>query len=72
VGFSVREDKVFVYKFKACLLVAGGCVNIFRPRSVGQAGVWAKGYMVDIWGQTRYLCGGDSDLAGSIAEYTCP
>jgi len=45
VGFSVREDKVFVYKFKACLLVAGGCVNIFRPRSVGQAGVWAKGYM---------------------------
>jgi adenylylsulfate reductase subunit A len=36
VGFSVREDKVFVYKFKACLLVAGGCVNIFRPRSVGE------------------------------------
>jgi adenylylsulfate reductase subunit A len=36
VGFSTREDKVFVYKFKACLLVAGGCVNIFRPRSVGE------------------------------------
>ncbi len=36
VGFSVREDKVHVYKFKACLLVAGGCVNIFRPRSVGE------------------------------------
>ncbi|MEB4592484.1 adenylyl-sulfate reductase subunit alpha [Candidatus Thiothrix sp. Deng01] len=36
VGFSVREDKVYVYKFKACLLVAGGCVNIFRPRSVGE------------------------------------
>jgi adenylylsulfate reductase, subunit A len=36
VGFSVRENKVFVYKFKACLLVAGGCVNIFRPRSVGE------------------------------------
>lgn len=36
VGFSVREDKVFVYKFKCCLLVAGGCVNIFRPRSVGE------------------------------------
>ncbi|MBK1694948.1 adenylyl-sulfate reductase subunit alpha [Chromatium weissei] len=36
VGFSVREHKVFVYKFKACLLVAGGCVNIFRPRSVGE------------------------------------
>jgi adenylylsulfate reductase subunit A len=36
VGFSVREDKVHVYTFKACLLVAGGCANIFRPRSVGE------------------------------------
>jgi adenylylsulfate reductase subunit A len=36
IGFSVREHKVHVYKFKACLLVAGGCVNIFRPRSVGE------------------------------------
>lgn len=36
VGFSVREHKLYVYKFKACLLAAGGCVNIFRPRSVGE------------------------------------
>lgn len=36
VGFSVREYKVYVYKFKACLLAAGGCVNLFRPRSVGE------------------------------------
>ena len=36
VGFSVRDHKVYVYKFKACLLVAGGAVNIFRPRSVGE------------------------------------
>jgi len=36
VGFSVREHKVYVYKFKACLLVCGGAVNIFRPRSVGE------------------------------------
>jgi adenylylsulfate reductase subunit A len=36
IGFSVRENKIFVYKFKACLLAAGGCVNIFRPRSVGE------------------------------------
>ncbi len=35
-GFSVREDKVYVYKFKACLLAAGGAVNVFRPRSVGE------------------------------------
>jgi adenylylsulfate reductase subunit A len=35
-GFSVREDKLFIYKFKCCLLVAGGAVNVFRPRSVGE------------------------------------
>jgi len=35
-GFSVREDKVYVYKFKACLLVCGGAVNVFRPRSIGE------------------------------------
>ncbi|MCP5422874.1 MAG: adenylyl-sulfate reductase subunit alpha [Chromatiaceae bacterium] len=36
VGFSTRDHKLFVYKAKAILLVAGGCVNIFRPRSVGE------------------------------------
>ena len=36
VGFSTRDHKVFVYKAKAILLAAGGCVNIFRPRSVGE------------------------------------
>mgnify|MGYP001603647604 FL=1 len=36
VGFSIREHKLFVYRAKAILLVAGGCVNIFRPRSVGE------------------------------------
>ncbi len=36
IGFSVREHKIHVYKFKACLLAAGGCVNLFRPRSVGE------------------------------------
>jgi len=36
VGFSLRENRVFLYKCKACLLVAGGCTNIFRPRSVGE------------------------------------
>ena len=35
-GFSVREHKLYVYKFKACLLVCGGAVNVFRPRSVGE------------------------------------
>ena len=36
IGFNVREHKIHVYKFKACLLAAGGCVNLFRPRSVGE------------------------------------
>ncbi len=42
IGFSIREHKFYIYKFKACLLVAGGCVNIFRPRSVaeGQGRAW--------------------------------
>lgn len=35
-GFSVRDHKVYIYKFKSCLLAAGGSVNIFRPRSVGE------------------------------------
>ena len=36
VGFSVRENKIVIYTAKAILLAAGGCVNIFRPRSVGE------------------------------------
>ncbi|MFO1331013.1 MAG: adenylyl-sulfate reductase subunit alpha [Rubrivivax sp.] len=36
VGFSVRENRIYVYKAKAVLLAAGGCVNLFRPRSVGE------------------------------------
>lgn len=36
IGFSVRENKAYLFKAKAILLVPGGCVNIFRPRSVGE------------------------------------
>jgi len=35
-GFSVREHKLYIYRFKCCLLVCGGAVNVFRPRSVGE------------------------------------
>ncbi|KPK71810.1 MAG: adenylylsulfate reductase [Acidithiobacillales bacterium SM23_46] len=35
-GFSARENKIVIYKAKAILLAAGGCVNLFRPRSVGE------------------------------------
>ncbi|VBB69597.1 Adenylylsulfate reductase alpha-subunit [invertebrate metagenome] len=36
VGFSVREHKLYVIRANAILLVAGGAVNIFRPRSLGE------------------------------------
>ena len=36
VGFSNREDKIYVYKANAILCVAGGAVNVFRPRSVAE------------------------------------
>ena len=48
-GFSVREHKVYIYKFKTCLLACGGAVNVFRPRAVGEGGgrawyaVWNAG-----------------------------
>ena len=36
VGFSVRENKIYVFRANAVLLVAGGAVNVFRPRSTGE------------------------------------
>ncbi|TAN44744.1 MAG: adenylyl-sulfate reductase subunit alpha, partial [Rhodospirillales bacterium] len=36
VGLSVREHKLYVFKANAILLVAGGAVNCFRPRSTGE------------------------------------
>lgn len=35
-GFSVRENKFYIFKAKAVLDVMGGAVHIFRPRSVGE------------------------------------
>ncbi|UCE52096.1 MAG: adenylyl-sulfate reductase subunit alpha [Desulfobacterales bacterium] len=36
IGFSVRENQIYVFKFKACIVVAGGAVHVFRPRSTGE------------------------------------
>ncbi len=36
VGFSVREDKIYVFKAKTILIACGGAVNVFRPRSTGE------------------------------------
>lgn len=35
-GFSVRENKFYIFKAKAVLDVMGGAVHVFRPRSVGE------------------------------------
>jgi len=36
VGLSVREHKLYVFKANTILNVAGGAVNLFRPRSMGE------------------------------------
>jgi adenylylsulfate reductase subunit A len=42
VGFSVRENKMYIFKAKGMVLAAGGAVNCFRPRSTaeGQGRAW--------------------------------
>ncbi len=46
VGFSVREHKHPHLQGQGLLLAAGGCVNLFRPRSVGE-GAGAPG--IPVW-----------------------
>jgi len=36
VGFSVREDKFYVFKAKVTIALMGGAVHVFRPRSQGE------------------------------------
>ncbi len=36
VGFSVRENKVYIIKAKTIMVACGGAVNIYQPRSVGE------------------------------------
>jgi adenylylsulfate reductase subunit A len=36
VGFSVRENKFYVFKAKAVLCAMGGAVGVFKPRSTGE------------------------------------
>ena len=36
VGFSVREDKFYVFKSKSTLVALGGAVHVFKPRSSGE------------------------------------
>jgi adenylylsulfate reductase subunit A len=36
VGFSVRENKFYVFKSRATLVTMGGAVHVFKPRSAGE------------------------------------
>lgn len=36
VGFSVREEKFYVFKAKAVLVAMGGAVHVFKPQSTGE------------------------------------
>ncbi len=35
-GFSVRENKFYVFRAKSVIVAMGGAVHIFKPRSVGE------------------------------------
>jgi adenylylsulfate reductase subunit A len=36
IGFSVRENTVYVFKAKATITVMGGAVHVFKPKSSGE------------------------------------
>jgi adenylylsulfate reductase subunit A len=36
VGFSVRENKFYIFKAKAVMAAMGGAVHVFKPRSSGE------------------------------------
>ncbi|MFH2060814.1 MAG: adenylyl-sulfate reductase subunit alpha [Pseudomonadota bacterium] len=36
VGFSLRENKVYIIKAKVIMVACGGAVNVYQPRSVGE------------------------------------
>ncbi len=42
VGFSVRDNKLYIFKCKTAMLATGGCVNVFKTRATaeGQGRAW--------------------------------
>ncbi|MBD5608230.1 MAG: adenylyl-sulfate reductase subunit alpha [Desulfovibrio sp.] len=55
VGFSVRENVVHIFRSNAIMVGAGGAVNIYRPRSMGE-GMGRAWYPVWNAGSTYALC----------------
>jgi adenylylsulfate reductase subunit A len=64
VGFSVRENKFFVFKAKAVLVAMGGAVGVFKPRSTGE-GLGRSWYPPFSTGSSAYF------TIRSGAEMTC-
>ena len=54
VGFSVRENKIYIIKCKTMMVACGGAVNIYQPRSIGE-GKGRAWYPVWNAGSTYYL-----------------
>jgi len=55
VGFSARENKVYVFKANAMMVACGGAVNVYRPRSTGE-GMGRAWYPVWNAGSTYSMC----------------
>jgi adenylylsulfate reductase subunit A len=55
IGFSVRENKVYIIKCNAMMVACGGAVNIYQPRSMGE-GKGRAWYPVWNSGSTYTLC----------------
>jgi adenylylsulfate reductase subunit A len=55
VGFSVRENKVYIIKCKAMMVACGGAVNIYMPRAQGE-GKGRAWYPVWNSGSTYTMC----------------
>ena len=55
VGFSVRENKVYIIKCKTMMVACGGAVNIYQPRSIGE-GMGRAWYPVWNAGSTYTMC----------------
>lgn len=52
VGFSVREDKFYVFKAKVVVCILGGAVHVFRPRSQGEG--FGRSWMPPFLAGTTY------------------
>ncbi|MDD4952911.1 MAG: adenylyl-sulfate reductase subunit alpha, partial [Desulfovibrionaceae bacterium] len=55
VGFSTRENKVYVFTCNTCCVACGGAVNVYRPRSTGE-GMGRAWYPVWNSGSSYTLC----------------